>query len=169
MPIAIRFHGQRTAAGRIRKFRTTTLERLTNETERQTRQAVDFIKEQLRAAYVSGEGSGRLANSVAPVIVKSADGVEVSISVGDFRELQFLTNLFGGELHSTPYPIVVKNAKSLHFYWKREGREFWGPKVVHPGFPQGDVLANSSAVALNLLKNSVLFQFKQAVAEITVE
>lgn len=169
MPIAIRFHGQETASGRIRKFRTTTLERLANEAERQSKQAVDFIREQLRAAYVTGEGSGRLARSVAPVIVKSADGVEVSISVGDFRELQYLTNMFGGRLHSNPYPIVVKNAKTLHFYWKREGREFWGPRVVHPGFPQGDVLADSSRVALQLLKNSVLFQFRQAVAEITVQ
>jgi hypothetical protein len=68
MPIAIRFHGQETAAGRIRKFRTTTLNRLEKEVARQGKLAVDFIREQMNAAYVREPGPSRVGNSVGIVI-----------------------------------------------------------------------------------------------------
>lgn len=165
MPITVKFHGQEAASGRIRTFRTTTLDKLEREVSKKTQRAASNIRGAMLGAY--GQGSGRVARSIKPVVRRQGGSITAEIKITKYRELQYMTDLLGGDYHPVPYPIVA-HGKHLKFYWKRYGYISFAKQVLHSGFPQGDILLHSADVEMSQLGLAVTLAFRQAVADITV-
>jgi hypothetical protein len=52
------------------------------------------------------------------------------ITVGFGQGLDYAASL---EMGAEPHVIEARNVENLRFYWEREGVEFYGPRVNHPG------------------------------------
>ena len=137
----IRPPGGRTGVRRrLHKFQTGTVDRLSSVAVDVGTEATEELRARLRQAFHSPDSTGRTAAS-AKFSVKTdrQKGVGLSIYIGAFRQVRFMTNLAGGRWHSGPYRIWASNKKYLTFYWRRESTRFWGRYVRHPGFPAGDI------------------------------
>lgn len=79
-------------------------------------------------------GSGRVFGA-------TAHGVTVGFGQG----LDYAVAL---ELGSEPHVIEARNVENLKFYWEREGVEFFGPRVHHPGNRPYKFMRNGSEEAV---------------------
>lgn len=74
---------------------------------------ISFV-EAMMQEYTSLHATGRLARSITHRTLKRKEGVELRFYIQPFRELEFVTSLFGGYFKVfpvTPYPIFPRNPK----------------------------------------------------------
>jgi hypothetical protein len=79
-------------------------------------------------------GSGR-------VFMATAHGITVGFGQG----LDYAASL---ELGAEPHVIEASNVENLKFFWKREGVQFYGPRVNHPGNRPYKFMRNGSEEAM---------------------
>jgi hypothetical protein len=117
----------------------------------------------MRNTWNRGEGSGRLANSLAVQVSADEDGnATLEFTLGSFPELEFISEV-GGNYHPEPYPIVA-HRKYLQFFWKRMGARVKAPAVTHPGFPY-DVIVDTAQQEAAFLEEAARSRFGTIVTE----
>lgn len=120
---------------RLHRFRTSTVDRLSDMATQVGQNATEELRARLRSTYNSPDSTGRTADSAQfRVTADREKGVSLSVYIGAFRQVQYMTNLGGGTFMAGPYRIWAVNASYLDFYWRRIGRRFIGKYVNHPGF-----------------------------------
>ncbi|SRR6266550_2173657 len=165
--VGVRMTGADVAAGRVNKFRVTTLQRMQKEADQHAKDAVTAIRALMQETYNS-PGSGKAARSLSYKLSQSENGVSVQLTIGNFRELEFITELSGGTFHGGPYPILARSGKLLKFYWRRAGRVFIGPVVIHPGFRR-DVLRDEGNRQMAIWADRMQRSFRNSVADVLLE
>jgi hypothetical protein len=171
--IGVRITGATDAAGRVHKFRITTLQRLREAAQARAREARDHIRGEMAAEYTSREASGRLARSVVYRTQLIDNGVSVSLLIGGYRELSYVTALGGGYFTLFPVgPFVItprfKRMLRIQFsdgivYTKAV---LWGSETG--GFSR-DVLADVASVEMADFQSDMLRVVDDAIVELTVE
>lgn len=156
--IGVNIIGVKQARDKLGRFSTRmATEEITDAIRDVASQALVRMKHDMRATWRSGEGSRRLEESLA-ISVSSDEGgnARVQFTLGNFRELQFLSSI-GGRYHPGPYEIVARR-KTLRFYWKRAGQIVHPSRVTHPGFPV-DVIVNSGVREAQFLADAARRRF----------
>lgn len=164
--LTLRIFGAENVSGRITQWRQTTEDRIYATLEARAPDAVEMMRQAMRAAYRWG---GKTAESLDYDIDKGLGGPDVRIYVNAYREVKYLTTLLpDSDFRSTPYPIFAVNSERLVFYGTTQPRRWVAVKqVLHPGFGrQGDVLRQSGEQALGWLGVSVEQAVRSSVAEL---
>lgn len=161
----LQIFGAENAQGRITNYRTTTKDRITRVLEREAPNATEQMRQAMYAAYTQGnKTSGRSLNFQ---VEDNSIGPSVRITIGNYRQVKYMTTLVpDSEFKPGPYIITPTNASRLVFYFKRLGRWMSLKSVVHPGFPQGDVLRDTGTQIIAQLGRAVEQEVRSAVAEV---
>ncbi|HET7712991.1 MAG TPA: hypothetical protein VFK94_00065 [Patescibacteria group bacterium] len=163
--ISLRIFGAENARGRITQYRQTTKDRITAVLNREAPIAAEQMRQAMKAAYQWG--SGKAGESVEADVVEAVTGPAVRISIKNYREVKYLTTLLpDSDFRPGPYVITPVNKERLVFYFRRIGRWVALERVVHPGFPMGDVLRDSGEAALIRIGKEVEREVRSAVAEV---
>lgn len=164
--IGLRITGAKNAKGKVTQFRLTTLEKIVAVLEEQGPIAVEGMQAAADAHFSSGEGIGRVSSSLVGEIAVTGKRIGYRIKVRDYRETKYLTTLVSNSnFEQGRYPIWASPKKTLHFFWKREGRETFPPAVMHPGFGI-DILREAGIQALDRLGTAVEMEVRTAVATV---
>lgn len=115
--VSIRITGADSAAGKAGKVAPQALENLRVAASERAQRTVSRLQAEIAGSYTSAWATGRLGRSVSQKTVISGNGVNVSFSIGGFRELSFVTALLGGvfsQKFMSPFVITPSGAKYLH-------------------------------------------------------
>lgn len=171
--LRLQVFGAENAKGRIIQYRDTTKARIDAVLNEQLPQAVEQMRTAMFAAYPMGR---KTARSLQGEVTQTPLGPGVKISIGNYRNVKYLTNLVpGADFREAPYPIYPVNAEKLVFFFPNRiingvPNPGWAVlnTVMHPGFGrQGDVLSDSGSIALSRLGQAVEGEVRSAVAEVT--
>lgn len=164
--LGIKIKGADTTRGKVNKFRVTTLQRMQKEGQQHAEDAVASIRALMQETYTA-PGSGKASRSLNYRLVQNENGFSVQLSIGNFRELQFMSDVTG-QFHGEPYPIFAARGKLLRFYWRRVGRVFHGPLVIHPGFRR-DVLMEEGNRQMSIWADRMQKSFRNSVTDVLFE
>jgi hypothetical protein len=120
-------------AGKPHRFQQRTVDKLIATAQDAGKMIEDRLKLALLERYNISEhpGHGKLARSVKMTATGNrSEGVTVQLSVGNFRELQFMTTLVSPNQFAKtgvgPYPIYPRNREFLRFFWwPKHGPKKW--------------------------------------------
>lgn len=112
MRISTQFIGLPELRGVLKKHPQAAVERLQAVVSKRAQGTRASFIEAMEAEYTSVYATGRVANSITYRTLKRPTGVELRFYIKPFRELQFMTSLFGGHFQAfpvTPYEIFPQN------------------------------------------------------------
>lgn len=126
-------------------------------------QSVERMRAAMKGTWSSGEGSGRLADSLGVDITSDESGnARIEFTIGAFRELEFVSAI-GTAYQPGPYEIVA-HGKTLRFFWKQQGRMAYPQRVMHPGFPY-DVIVDTAQQEASVLAEVAEDEFYSIIVE----
>lgn len=166
--LSLRIRGLKSGIAKTQEFRTSIPDEINDALREEVGDSRESIREAVAAAYTTGEGSGRTAQSLELEIRPGKRGASVRLRVGVYRYTKYLTSLLTeSDFKSEPYPIFAKNVQWLKFFKKTgEVPGFRYAKVVwHPGFRR-DVIAEEGAAELERLGQIVQMKVRDVTTSI---
>lgn len=156
-----------TPGGKLHQFQGRTIQNIEESVRPVVQSAQTRLQQRLRSRFNSPDATGETAKSVDFQVQRSGSGIGAVLTIGNFRQVQYMTSLNGGDFHAVDYPIVVKNAKNLRFFWKRRNVLFRGPVVNHPGFGPEDIPLEEAQRLADELRSAAVNAVSHGLMELT--